>query len=107
MHAIFDHKIGPALKAIHADVAKVWTVETLASEAGMSRSAFAARFKELLGQPPLDYVADWRMQKAIHQLSAGKSISEAAKSVGYDSDAGFSKAFKRILGTSPRNYAGV
>ncbi|RRD22387.1 AraC family transcriptional regulator [Brucellaceae bacterium VT-16-1752] len=107
LHAIFDPKIGPALSLIHAHIAKPWTVEALASEAGMSRSAFAARFKELLGQPPLDYVAEWRMQKAAQRLSAGKPISETAKAVGYDSDAAFSKAFKRILGLSPRNYVGA
>jgi transcriptional regulator GlxA family with amidase domain len=65
LRAIFDPQIGAALKAVHENVNGPCTVETLAAEAGMSRSAFAARFKELLGQTPLDYVTECRMQKAI------------------------------------------
>jgi AraC-like DNA-binding protein len=104
LRAIFDPKIGLALRAIHGKVDMAWTVEALASAAGMSRSAFAAHFKDLLGQPPLEYVADWRMQKAVQLLHRGKGISEAARSVGYESDAAFSKAFKRILGVTPSAY---
>ena len=71
----------------------------------MSRSAFAVRFKELLGQTPLDYVTEWRMQKALPLLQQGdKKLVEVAQSVGYESDAAFSKAFKRVLGVPPREY---
>jgi AraC-like DNA-binding protein len=64
----------------------------------MSRSAFAVRFKELLGQTPLEYVTEWRMQKAIGLLQQrDKKLVEIAQSVGYDSDAAFSKAFKRLI----------
>jgi AraC-like DNA-binding protein len=105
LRAIFDPQIGAALKAVHQNVDRGWTVEALAETAGMSRSAFAARFKELLGQTPLEYVTEWRMQKALELLHQhdGKLV-EIAQSVGYESDAAFSKAFKRVLGISPGEY---
>jgi AraC-like DNA-binding protein len=104
LRAIFDPQIGSALKAIHKDVNGAWTVESLAETAGMSRSAFALRFKELLGQTPLDYVTEWRMQKAIELLQRDKKLIEVAQCVGYESDAAFSKAFKRVVGVSPGEY---
>jgi AraC-like DNA-binding protein len=105
LRAIFDPQLGMALKSIHEDAAGPWTVESLAAAAGMSRSAFALRFKELLGQTPLDYVTEWRMQKAIRLLQQGdKKLVEIAQSVGYDSDAAFSKAFKRVVGLAPGEY---
>jgi len=105
LRAIFDPKIGEALKAMHERVENPWTVETLAAEAGMSRSAFALRFKELLGETPLEYLTNWRMYKATGLLQEDdKKMFEVAKSVGYDSDAAFSKAFKRVLGVAPREY---
>ena len=105
LRAIFDPKIGAALKAMHERVENPWTVETLAASAGMSRSAFALRFKELLGETPLEYLTNWRMYKATDLLREddGK-LFEVAKSVGYDSDAAFSKAFKRVLGMAPKEY---
>jgi len=76
-----------------------------AAAAGMSRSAFASRFKELLGQTPLDYVTDWRMQKATQLLNQrDKKLAEIAQSVGYESDAAFSKVFKRVVGVAPAEY---
>ena len=82
-----------------------WTVESLAEAAGMSRSAFAARFKELLGQTPLEYVTGWRMQRAMRLLAQrDKKLIDVARSVGYESDAAFSKAFKRVVGVSPGGY---
>jgi AraC-like DNA-binding protein len=73
--------------------------------AGMSRSAFALRFKELLGETPLEYLTDWRMYKATGLLREDdRKLFEVAKSVGYDSDAAFSKAFKRVLGMAPKEY---
>src|ERR1700742_2922129 len=105
LRAIFDRQIGPALSAIHARVNTPWTVESLAAAAGMSRSAFAARFKELLGQTPLEYVTGWRMQKAIKLLEQrDKKLIEIARLVGYESDAAFSKAFKRVVGANPGRY---
>src|SRR5438477_3077732 len=105
LRAIFDPQIGAALSAIHDRVNTPWTVESLAEAAGMSRSAFAARFKELLGQTPLEYVTQWRMQKAIQLLERrDKKLPEVARLVGYESDAAFSKAFKRVVRANPGEY---
>ena len=90
---------------MHDNVDRPWTVESLAAAAGMSRSAFALRFKELLRQTPLEYVTDWRMQKAIQLLpQRDKKLIDIAQRVGYESDAAFSKAFKRIVGLTPGEY---
>jgi AraC-like DNA-binding protein len=106
LRAIFDPQIGAGLTAIHENVNKPWTVESLAGSAGMSRSAFALRFKELLDQTPLDYVTEWRMQKAIQLLQKGdKKLDDIAQSVGYESNAAFSKAFKRVVGVPPVQYS--
>lgn len=105
LRAIFDPQIGTALSAVHGKVDSPWTVESIAIAAGMSRSAFAARFKELLGQTPLEYVTEWRMQKAMQLLEQrDKKLIEIARSVGYETDAAFSKAFKRVVGASPGAY---
>jgi len=105
LRAIFDPQVGTALNAVHNSVNTPWTVESLAAAAGMSRSAFAARFKELLGQTPLEYVTEWRMQKAMQYLEQrDKKLIDVARSVGYESDAAFSKAFKRVVGANPGAY---
>jgi AraC-like DNA-binding protein len=105
LRAVFDPQIGTALIAIHDRVNTPWTVESLADAAGMSRSAFAARFKELLGQTPLEYVTGWRMQKAMQLLEQrDKKLIDVARSVGYESGAAFSKAFKRVVGANPGEY---
>jgi AraC-like DNA-binding protein len=105
LRAVFDPQIGTALSAFHDSVKTPWTVESLAEAAGMSRSAFAARFKELLGQTPLEYVTEWRMQKAMQLLQQrDKKLIDVARSVGYESDAAFSKAFKRVVGANPGEY---
>ncbi len=105
LRAVFDPQLGTALTAIHDRVNAAWTVESLAEAAGMSRSAFAARFKELLGQTPLEYVTGWRMQKAMQLLEhRDKKLIDVARSVGYESDAAFSKAFKRVVGANPGDY---
>ena len=97
--------MGTALSAIHDRVNTPWTVESLAGAAGMSRSAFAARFKKLLGQTPLEYVTEWRMQKAMQLLQQrDKKLIDVARLVGYESDAAFSKAFKRVVGANPGGY---
>ena len=105
LRAVFDPQVGTALSAIHDSVNTPWTVESLAEAAGMSRSAFAARFKELLGQTPLEYVTEWRMQKAMQLLEQhDKKLIDVARLVGYESDAAFSKAFKRVVGANPGEY---
>ena len=105
LRAIFDPQIGAALTSIHKNVNSPWTVESLAEAAGMSRSAFAERFKGLVGQTPLEYVTEWRMQKAVQLLQQrDKKLVDVAQSIGYESDAAFSKAFKRVVGLTPGEY---
>ena len=105
LRAVFDPQIGAALSAVHDSVSTPWTVESLAVEATMSRSAFAALFKTLLGQTPMEYVTEWRMQKAMQLLQQrDKKLIDVARSVGYESDAAFSKAFKRVVGANPGEY---
>ena len=105
LRAVFDPQLGAALGAVHDRVNTPWTVESLAETAGMSRSAFAARFKELLGQTPLEYVTEWRMQKAMQLLQQrDRKLIDVARLVGYESDAAFSKAFKRVVGANPGEY---
>jgi AraC-like DNA-binding protein len=105
LRAIFDPQIGTALSAVHNSVSAPWTVESLATAASMSRSAFAARFKEILGQTPMVYVTEWRMQKAMQLLQQhDKKLIDLARLVGYESDAAFSKAFKRVVGVNPGEY---
>jgi AraC-like DNA-binding protein len=105
LREVFDPQLGTALNAVHDRVDMPWKVESLAEVAGMSRSAFAARFKELLGQTPLEYVTEWRMQKAMHLLEQrDKKLIDVARLVGYESDAAFSKAFKRVVGANTGEY---
>jgi len=105
LRGIFDPNIGAALRGFHSEISHRWTVESLASAAGMSRSAFALRFKQLLGQSPLEYVTEWRMQKAIQLLrETNRKLADIARQIGYDSDSALNKAFKRVLGTTPREY---
>jgi AraC-like DNA-binding protein len=105
LHAIFDPQIGVALMSMHEKVDFAWTVESLAAACGMSRSAFALRFKHLVRETPLEYLTNWRMEKAGAFLRRGdKKLFEVARAVGYDSDAAFSKAFRRVTGVAPRAY---
>lgn len=105
LRALTDPQIGAALKAMHEKIEHPWTVVALASLAGMSRSAFASRFKELVGQGPLEYLTRWRMYKAGRLLrDEDKTLFEVANSVGYESDGAFHKAFKRVLGVTPGEY---
>jgi len=104
LHAVFDQQIGVALKSMHENVEHPWTVESLAAACGMSRSAFAAKFKELVGETPLEYLTNWRMHKAAALLRKGdRKLFDVAKAVGYNSDAAFSKTFKRTLGLRPES----
>jgi AraC-like DNA-binding protein len=100
--ALRDEKIGRALTMIHRDPAREWSVASLADAVYMSRSAFAARFTELVGQPAMAYVTWWRMQVARGLIVAdGLTAAEAAGRAGYNSEAAFSRAFKRTLGVPP------
>ena len=103
--ALSDRRIGAALNLLHKNVAQRLTVETLASAAGMSRSGFALRFKEKVGQSPLDYLTRWRMFRAGQLLRhTATPLVEVAGRVGYESEAAFNKAFKRSTGAAPGAY---
>jgi len=102
--ALADAKIGKALGLMHAEVAKRWTVEDLATSVGMSRSKFALRFKSLVGFGPLDYLLHWRMHLAVRALrTSNKPIYSVAYGLGYESESAFSNAFKRVLGYAPKS----
>jgi AraC-like DNA-binding protein len=93
------------MSAIHADPAHNWTVESLAKCSGMSRSAFAARFKDKVGQSPMAYLKHWRMMLAGEKLLRSREpISQISLSLGYESESAFSTAFKRVMGCAPRGY---
>jgi AraC-like DNA-binding protein len=97
-----DVQVGRALAFLHARPTEEWTAGSLARELGMSRSAFAERFASLVGQPPMQYLAMWRMHMAAQQLREGRgSVAQIAFGIGYDSEAAFSRAFKRQFGASP------
>jgi AraC-like DNA-binding protein len=105
LRALSDPSVGAALKAMHEKLEHPWTVATLAATAGMSRSAFAPRFHELVGEPPLEHLTRWRMYQASRLLRDRRGkLFEVASRVGYDSDSAFNKAFKRILGVTPGEY---
>jgi AraC-like DNA-binding protein len=97
-----DRHVGTALRLIHARPAEAWTIEGLAREVGLSRSAFAERFTEYAQISPMHYLARWRMQLAARLLeNRGISVAQAAAEVGYGSDAAFNRSFKKYLGVSP------
>jgi AraC-like DNA-binding protein len=97
-----DRFIGRALTLLHSRPAHPWTLEELAREVGLSRSGLADRFIHLVGQPPMQYLAQWRMQVAAGLLTGGgASLAEIAADVGYASEAAFSRAFKKLVGEPP------
>jgi AraC-like DNA-binding protein len=100
--ALQDRQLGRAITMIHRDPARAWTVASLAREVAMSRSAFAARFTELVGEPVMHYLARWRMHVALTWLrDDGAEVPEMATRLGYQSEAAFRRAFKRYIGSSP------
>ena len=103
--ALRDPAIAPALAAIHADPANGWTVESLASRAGLSRAAFAKKFNAMVGEPPLTYLTRWRMTTAARLLrESDASLAAVAARTGYGSEFAFAKAFKREYGQAPGGY---
>jgi len=106
--ALGDPQIGPALAAIHRDPGRAWSVGALASLVNVSRSTFAERFTAVMGVPPARYLALWRMKIAERRLSQDRvSVAQVAMRLGYDSEASFARAFKRITGYSPGRYRRV
>jgi len=100
--ALRDNQIGTALALIHREPEKDWSVASLAREVGMSRSGFSARFTDLVGESAMRYLTEWRMQLARLQLQeTSDSLAVLAERFGYQSEAAFSRAFKRMFGESP------
>jgi AraC-like DNA-binding protein len=100
-----DPAVGKALALMHTQLARAWTSEDLADAVNLSRSAFADRFSSLLGQPPMRYLTGWRMQVAGHKLREGRqTIAQIAFDIGYESEAAFTRAFKRELGVPPATW---
>ena len=97
--------VGRALTALHRSPAHQWTLESLAREVGLSRSALAERFTQFVGHPPMQYLANWRMQLAANFLQSGTdNVTQIAERVGYESEAAFSRAFKKTVGVPPSQW---
>ncbi len=106
LFALADKHMKAAIHAMHADPARRWTLQTLASCAGMSRTTFTLKFKAMVGASPMEYLTRWRMMLAGDRLANTRDpISTIALSLGYESESAFSTAFKRTMGCAPRQYA--
>lgn len=105
-YALADPQLNKAIEAMHTDPAHRWTLNDLATRAGMSRSIFAQRFRERVGETPITYLTRWRMMLAAERLTGGRdSMAKVARSSGYESENAFNTAFRRVMGCSPRRYA--
>ena len=103
--ALRDPHIGHALGLLHAQPQQDWTLEELGRQIGMSRTRLHERFLELVGQPPIQYLTNWRMQRAANLLREGNAtVATVAQEVGYDSEAAFARAFKRATGQPPASW---
>ena len=100
-----DPYVARALALLHRDITRRWTVDDLGREVGLSRSALADRFIRLIGMPPMHYLASWRMQVATQKLrNTSASLAQVAEIVGYNSEAAFSRAFKKAFGVAPATW---
>ena len=100
--ALADTRLARAIRSVHVDPAYAWSVDKLAAVAGMSRSAFASHFQAVAGITPMQYVTNWRIQTAYEKLRSGTaSVAQIAQQSGYQSEAAFSKAFKKHTGSGP------
>ena len=100
--ALLDPQIGRAIRLVHADLARPWTLAELAREAGVSRTVLIERFNAYLGMAPMSYLTSWRMQAAAGMLASGAAgLARIAAEIGYESEAAFSRAFKRATGLPP------
>lgn len=105
LEGLRDPLVGRALGLLHRDIAAAWTLDELARRVGASRSTLAERFAAVVGVPPMQYVASWRMQIAANRLLDNSvKIYAVAREVGYESEAAFSRAFKRVVGVSPKAW---
>jgi AraC-like DNA-binding protein len=106
LFALADKQMRAVIGAMHAEPGRKWTLESLARVAGMSRSAFAVRFKAAVGEPAMEYLTRWRMILASDRLAnGGMPIAVVAPTVGYESESAFGAAFKRVMGYSPKQFA--
>ena len=106
LFALADKQMSTAITCMHDDPAHRWTLQELGERVGMSRSIFALRFKETVGATPMEYLTRWRMLLAGDRLkNSDDSISVIALSLGYESESAFGKAFRRVMGCSPRQYS--
>lgn len=100
-----DPYVSRTLALFHRDMTRAWTMDELGRAVGLSRSALAERFTRLIGTAPMHYLANWRMQVARHQLrSTSASLAQVAEAVGYESEAAFSRAFKKTFGVAPATW---
>ncbi|MBK6971760.1 MAG: AraC family transcriptional regulator [Sterolibacteriaceae bacterium] len=100
--ALRDRHVGKAIGLLHRRPAEHWTIDELGRQVGLSRSALHERFLEFIGQPPMQYLANWRMQRGAVLLRDGDAtVATIAQEVGYDSEAAFARAFKRLVGQPP------
>ena len=99
-----DPQLARALVALHDDPGRSWSLEGMAKEAGMSRSAFAARFRAVVGQTPADYLSDWRLTIVRSQLRAGRSVKAIARELGFSNPSALSRLFARRVGVSARSW---
>ncbi|MFJ9948652.1 cupin domain-containing protein [Kitasatospora sp. NPDC091207] len=105
LRALADERVGPALRLMHADPARPWTLAELAAAAAMSRTSFANRFRTVAGTPPLTYLYHWRIRLARHGLRHDdRPVAALAAALGYSSESAFSNAFKRVTGLAPLHY---
>ncbi len=106
LRALGDPQIGESLRLMHAEPGRVWTVPELARRVSMSRSAFAARFRKLVGETPLDHLTQWRMVRAASMMRESRpmKVASIASAVGYESENSFGKVFRRVMGISPGKY---
>lgn len=105
LRALGDDALAPAMRLMHSDPSRAWSLADLAKASAMSRSTFALRFKSLAGVPPLAYLTAWRIRLASQSLrDTDTSVAALARSLGYASESAFSAAFKRLTGTAPAHY---
>ena len=106
VRALADPRLALAIRRLHQDPARPWTVEQMAEEAALSRSAFFNRFRQKLGVAPMEYLTSWRMALARNLLRSGEAgLQEIAERVGYGSASAFSTAFTRLVGVPPSRFA--
>ena len=105
LSALADKQMSIAIASMHSDPGTPWTLQSLAERVGASRSVFALRFRETVGATPMEYLARWRMLLAADRLkNSSDGLSAIAQSLGYESESAFGKAFRRVMGCSPRQY---